>query len=426
MKKYLSFILLLIVFTSCQKLVEEFKDHKNGNGKKEDILYFQTNDYRENQNALLAYYRAADGKLKQFGGPIYTKGSGVGNPEQILGPLDSDYELRISSDGRFLLTVNSGSNTIAVFSIKSNGGLDHVPGSPFPSGGQTPVSIDVSGNKVFVVNKSQDPLHPITQAPNYATFTMDGNGKLTFISKYETTPGTSPTQNLVTRDQKFLFGDDFLGFMLMPPVGTLRSFKIGESGSLSPVAGTPYFVPGNQTGMNGALGLWQHPTANILYVGFPLLGQVASYAIDPNSGALVQQSTAPAGKAACWIRTNKAGTRMYVLNSGENTVSVYNSSNPAFPVSIQKLTLKQSGPLYIVPGLGEFTTSEPFSLVFSTNEKILYIVNQHTNKDFSIGNYNYLHHLEVSEDGLLSEVSEPIQIPVSNTVRPKGSVIVNR
>jgi 6-phosphogluconolactonase (cycloisomerase 2 family) len=420
MKKIILSGILATLLFSCKK------DQKEDNNK--DILYIQTNDFRENQNAVLAYHYVKGGKLQQFGGPFYTNGSGVGNPEQILGPLDSDYELRVSADGKFLLTVNSGSNTIAVFSIKSNGSLEHVAGSPFPSGGQTPVSIDVSGNYVFVVNKSQDPLHETTQAPNYSTFTIDGNGKLTPVpgAKFSTTPGTSPTQNLVSKNKKFLFGDDFLGFMLKSPVGTLRSFNISNSGVLTPVAGTPYFVTGNATGMNGAFGLWEHPVANVLYVGYPLLAQVAAYTINESTGALTLQSTAPAGKAACWIRTNKSGSRMYVLNSGENTVTVYNSTNASSPSLLQKFLLKESGPLYTVPGLGELTTSEPFSLAFSTDEKILYIVNQHTNKDFSIGNYNYLHYLDVSDNGLLSETSIPIQIPVPNTVRPKGSVVISR
>lgn len=63
-------------------------------------------------------------------------------------------------------------------------------------------------------------------------------------------------------------------------------------------------------------------------------------------------------------------------------------------------------------------------MALSTSEKILYIVNQHTNKDFSIGNYNYLHYLDVNNDGTLTEESDPVQIPVPNTVRPKGSAVV--
>jgi len=397
------------------------------NPKQYDVVYMQTNDFRDNQNAVLAYRDNGNGELMPLAGsPFYTKGSGVGNPEQIIGPLDSDYELRITQDKKFLLTVNSGSNTIAVFSIKSNGSLEHVPGSPFASGGQTPVSIDVAENYVFVVNKSQDPLHVTKQAPNYAAFIMNDQGALTPVpgGLYETTPGTSPGMALISRDKKFLFGYDFLGFMLNPPVGTLRSFNLYEPNPAVP--GTPYFVPGNAEGKNGALGLWQHPKDDILYVGFPLLKQVGIYGVNPSSGALSFKSAVPAGAAACWIRTNKSGNRMYVLNSGDNTVQVYNTSNSSSPVVMQVLELKQSGPVYMIPGVGDFKTSEPFSLALSTSEKFLYIVNQHTNKDFSIGNFNYLHLLKVSDDGMLTEVSEPLQLPVPNTVRPKGSAVIRR
>lgn len=412
-------IAMLALVSSCKKIDDHPKHY--------DVLYLQTNDFHENKNAVLAYRDDGYGELKPLAGsPFYTKGSGVGNPKQILGPLDSDYEVRITHDGKFLLTVNSGSNTIAVFSIKSNGGLEHVPGSPFPSGGQTPVSIDVAENYVFVVNKSQDPLHTTKQAPNYAAFTINGQGVLTPVPGgiFETTPGSSPGMALVSRDKRFLFGYDFLGFMLNPPVGTLRSFNLYEAEPA--VAGTPYFVPGNAEGKNGALGLWQHPKDDILYVGFPLLAQVGIYGINPTTGALTLKSTAPAGKAACWIRTNKAGNRMYVLNSGDNTVQVYNTSNSSAPAVMQVLELKKSGPSYMIPGVGEFKTSEPFSLALSTSEKFLYIVNQHTNEDFSIGNFNYLHHLKILDDGRVSEMSDPIQLPVPNTVRPKGSAVIKR
>ncbi|GAB3227584.1 hypothetical protein GCM10027423_64540 [Spirosoma arcticum] len=400
-------------------------DHRDPTGRA-DILYVQTNNFQNNQNAVLAYRDQGNGKLEPLAGsPFLTNGSGVGNPEQLLGPLDSDYEVRVSSDGQYLLAVNSGSNTIAVFSIKATGALEHVAGSPFPSNGQTPVGIDVSGNFVFVLNKSQDPLHPTPQLPNYATFTIDAGGKLTPVAgaKVETTAGTSPSNALISRDGKFLFGTDFLGFMLMPPVGTLRSFTINANGTLTAVAGTPYVVPG----MDGtALGLWQHPSGSVLYVGNPLQGKVGVYAINATTGALSLQTSVPAGKAACWIRTNKAGDHMYVLNSGDNTVQVYNSSSPIAPISIQTLELKNSGPSYAGPGGALFKTSEPFSLVFSSSETILYVVNQHTNKDFSIGNYNYLHTLKIAANGTLTEDTEPLQLPVPNTVRPKGSVIINR
>ncbi len=414
-----------LFLTSCH-------DHDETNPN-DDILYFQTNEYNGNQNAILAYkHNPANGQLEQISGsPFATNGSGLGNPMQLLGPADSDLELTKSSDGKYLLTVNSGSNTIAVFDIHSNGTLSHVAGSPFNSGGETPVSISVSGNYVYVVNKSQNPLDPTTTPPNYSVFTIDGNGTLTLVAgengKFETTPGSSPSQALVSKDGSHLFGDDFLAFMLSPAEGTLRSFDIGNDGTITPVAGTPYMLPqGPMPPDNGNLGLWQHPNGEVLYTGLPVQGKLAVFSINNNTGALSLQNTVPAGKAACWIRTNRTGDRTYVLNSGDNAIQVYNTSDPLNPVSLQTHTLKNSGPEYADPNGVIFKTSQPFSLVLSSNERKIYTINQHTNPDFSIGNYNYIHTLEVANNGTVSEPSEPVQIPVANTVRPKGSLIINR
>jgi 6-phosphogluconolactonase (cycloisomerase 2 family) len=422
---FLLSVLLALFFPSC----DNDDDNNNNNGDSYDVLYVQTNDFNGNQNAVLAYRTNDDGTLTQLtGSPFATNGSGVGNPAQILGPSDSDYELRRSADGNFLLVVNSGSNTIAVFDIADDGTLSHVSGSPFPSGGETPVSIDVYGDNVFVVNKSQNPVTATTTAPNYAVFHINSSGQLTAVSdgKFETTPGSSPANGLVSRNGDFLFGTDFLGFMLPAPVGTLRSFEIGSSGTLTAVADTPYTLPlGAMPPDNGALGLWEHPSADILYVGIPVQGKVGVFNIDQSTGALSLQTTVAAGKAACWIRTNDSGNRMYVLNSGDNTVQVYDSSNASAPTSIQVLELKNSGPTYPGPGGVPFKTSEAFSLHFSTDENTLYVVSQHTNPDFTIGNFNYLHKLEVSDNGMLTESGEAIQLPVANTLRPKGTVVIN-
>ena len=388
----------------------------------DEIVYVQTNNFAENQNAILAYKNSGDGKLMPLtGSPFLTGGTGLGNPNQILGPADSDNQILITADKKFLLVTNAGSNNITVFSIQANGSLVPVAGSPFPSGGQTPSSIGASGSYIYVVNKSQDPLHTITQAPNYTALMIDAGGKLTLIpgATFETTPGSSPAQALVSRDRKFLFGADFLGFMLNPARGTLRSFVINTSPVITQVAGTPYTIPNG----GGALGLWQHPTENILYAGFPTQNKFGIYTIDPSSGALSFKSSVSAGPAACWIRTNKAGSRLYTLNSAENSISVFNTENPLSPVSLDKFSLKNSGPL-IPNGMGGFsTTSEDFSFEFSGDEKFLYVLCQHTNQDFTIGNYNYFHVLSVAPDGRLSEPGEPLQMPVAANVRPQGIAV---
>ncbi len=407
-----------LLFASCQKV----NGHLPGNKIDADVIYLETNDFSNQNNALLAYVNTGDGNLVPLhGSPFYTNGEGVGNLMQKLGPEDADTQLKFTSDGKFLLAINPGTNTIAVFTIGADGWLTPVAGSPFCSGGQTPSSIDIKGKYVFVVNKSTDFSHPITQAPNYTTFTIDNEGKLTPVagSTFTTIVGSSPSQALVSNDGKFLFGADFLSFTLMPPVGTVRSFRIHD-GLLSPVWGTPYALP---AGDGGALGLWQNPHSNTLYVGFPVVAKVGVYNINTNTGELSFQTAVNAGAAACWVRTNKKGDRLYVLNSAENSVGIYNTSVASSPVYLGKLTLKYSGPSYD-PGNGAmFTTSQDFSLNFSPNEKYLYVVSQYTNPDFTVGDFNYLHALSVDEDGMLQETIEPAQLPVPATQRPQGVAV---
>jgi 6-phosphogluconolactonase (cycloisomerase 2 family) len=396
------------------------KNH-GGQNVEGDIVYLESNGYGDNENSILAYYDDGTGQLKPLlGSPFKTGGAGLGNPQQILGPDDQETPLVFSNDKKYLFAVNPGSNTIAAFKIDVHGRLQAVNGSPFASGGQTPQSLSVAGNYLYVANKSQDPLHNITTLPNYSVFKIGGNGSLTPLPGgiIETTEGVSPAQVLVSKTRKFAFASDFLGFMAKTPVGTLRSFTIGSNGILAPVPGTPYFIPG----AGGALGLWEHPSADVLYVGFPLQAKVGVYNINASNGALSFQTAVDAGPAACWLRTNSSGKYLYSLNSGENTISVFNTSSAASPIAIQKFTQKQSGPLYGNGSGAMFTTSQPFGLGFSKSEKYLYVVNQHTSTDFS-SNFNYLHVLKVAADGQLSEPTEPIQLPVNSKIRPQGIAV---
>jgi 6-phosphogluconolactonase (cycloisomerase 2 family) len=419
-----SILLVCLAFMpSCKKDDDDNNNNNNnnngGSNGEAEVIYLQTNDPAG--NAILAYRHTGDGNLTQISGsPFSTGGNGVGNPNQVLGPDDSDQQLFLTADHKFLLTVNAGSNSIAVFNVSGDGSLSAVAGSPFPSGGETPVSVYVSENYVYVVNKSQNPLVPVTTDPNYTVFTLASNGALTPVagSAVATTPGSSPAQALISVDKKFLFGADFLGFQLMPAVGTLRSFTVDSGGMITPVAGTPYMIPG----MGGALGLWQHPSANVLYVGFPLQAKVGIYNINTASGALTFLSTVNAGPAACWLRTTKSGNYLYSLNSGNNSITAYNSSSATTPVIIDSIALKLPGPIYMNMGL-PFTSSEGFAFDISPTNKYMYVVSQHTNPDFSIGNYNYLHFLTIGTNGTLDEPGAPIQLPVPNTVRPQGMVV---
>ncbi len=49
------------------------------------------------------------------------------------------------------LVTNQGSDSIAVFKIQPNGGLQAVTGSPFPSGGMAPRSLGLSGSTLSLL-----------------------------------------------------------------------------------------------------------------------------------------------------------------------------------------------------------------------------------------------------------------------------------
>jgi 6-phosphogluconolactonase (cycloisomerase 2 family) len=374
------------------------------------VVYVTSNDYHDNANAVLAYRRKADGTLTPLpGSPFFTHGAGLGNPKQVLGPDDTDDPLVVSDDGRLLFAVNGGSNTVAVFSINPDGSLEAVPGSPFPSGGQTPCSIAISGRFVFVANKAFDPLHTITQQPNYTVFEVDDAGRLSKLpgGTIEVPSGSSPSQVLLSNDHRFLFATDFLAFMLPSeePIGTLISFDLHGDHGFALAPGAPYVLP---KGDGGALGLATNPRSNqTLYVGFPVAGAFGVYDIDPSTGVLNFVTQVAGGPATCWLRTNSIGTRLYTLNSGENAVGVYNTDQPDAPTFINKLVLKDS------------KNSADFSLGFSPDEGTLYVVSQNVDTTFAANN-NWLHVLKVAVDGTLSEPGEPLLLPVPNDVRPQG------
>jgi len=381
------------------------------------IVYVLSNDYHDNANAVLAYRRKPDGTMVPLpGSPFLTHGAGLGNPTEALGPDDTDDPMIISPDGEYLLAVNGGSNSIAVFSIRADGSLTPVQGSPFPSGGQTPCSIAIDGHIAYVANKSFDPLHTITQLPNYVSFTIDGAGRLRQVpgGKVEVPAGSAPSQVLLSKDHRHLFATDFLAFMLSSeePLGTLVSFDLEGTGAFKQAPGSPYVLP---SGDGGALGLAESPRANVLYAGFPVAGSVGVYNVDGSTGVLSLVNTVSSGAAACWLRTNSNGTRLYVLNSGENSVGVFDIVNPTAPVPLGKLVLKNSG------GSGKSLASGDFALNFSPKGDILYVVSQDIDPAAG-GDYNYLHSLAVAADGTVSEPGEPLSLPVAADVRPLGVV----
>jgi hypothetical protein len=165
------------------------------------LVYVESNISTPGGNSILAFRRDADGRLSPLpGSPFLTGGTGVVDPSLKLGPFDSDQNVIANPEHTLLFAVNSGSNSVAVFHIESDGSLVAVNGSPFPSGGVNPVSVGLAGNILVVVNKNEDPKQDTTHSlPNYTSFRVTPEGKLIPVphSEVPVTAGSSPSQALV-------------------------------------------------------------------------------------------------------------------------------------------------------------------------------------------------------------------------------------
>ncbi len=369
------------------------------------VVYVESNVDKAPGNQILAYKRDASGALTPLkGSPFSTGGAGIA-PSFALGPYDSDQEIITNPDQTLLFATNGGSDSIAVFRFDEDGGLIPVAGSPFPSGGSNPVGLALSGNKLVVVNQDNDPGHPGRFVPNYATLHVGPSGALRPFrgASVPLDLGSNPTQALIPNtDSSVVFGCEFLG-------GVLRSFRLNGRGHLTQVDAQP--LPPDEFAASGApplpLGLWAHPRRRLLYVGFVTINRLGVYEYDDEGNFAFIRSVPNSGQALCWIRSNKAGTRLYTSNTADSSVSVYDTSkDPSDPIEIQRVVLKGQ--------------SNAYQITLDPAEEFFYVVTQRNAASLP-GSANALHVLKINPDGKLAEVrTSPTILPVPAANRPQG------
>jgi len=371
-----------------------------------DVIYLESNS--TGGNAIFAY------RFDFTSSPVLLSttpagGIGVFDPTFALGPFDSDQNLIENASGSMLFAVNSGSNSIAVFNIDGDGTLAAVNGSPFPSGGSDPVSVGLKGDTLLIVNKDQDPSQNASLVlPNYTTFTVRPDGKLTPVpgSTVSVAYGSSPSQSLIGSVGSVAFGADFLG-------GLLQSFSIDPLGHLQ--QNLPQALPSNIfTGLTGGhqpLGMRTHPFLPILYVDITPVSKVAVYTYDLLGHLNFVRAVGDSGAAPCWAVVNHAGTRLFVTNTGDNSVTVYSLADPLNPVEVQNFLMDN-------------TTGAVFSTVIDHTDTWLYVSSEESNASSPSG--NAFHALKIGGDGTLTEPFPPTVLPPSTgggPVRAQGIAV---
>jgi 6-phosphogluconolactonase len=249
-------------------------------------------------NAVIMFSKDNHGALTMVGS-FPTGGNGglrSGPPD----PLKSQGSLMLTQDGKWLLAVNAGSNSVSVFQVKDNG-LNLI--GTTPSGGLFPVSLTISGDEVFVLNGS---------TPNITGFNLSNKGVLTPIAG-STAVLPSGGSYLYTQ-----VGFDNSGKWLVVS-------DLGDSMILASAV--------NPSGVPGA---WQtSPSSGPAPFGFIFDARdyllvvqagnsaVSSYRVLSN-GMLspIVEAFNPTTSTACWIVEDQSNN-VYTTNPGSNTISSF-------------------------------------------------------------------------------------------------------
>lgn len=268
------------------------------------------NDNTAGSNTIAGFDRHADGSLTPLpGSPFNAGGAGRGVVTPSQGALQS------SSDGRYLLAVDAGSNQISVLSIEHDGTLRLVEDSPTASGGIEPVSIAVHGRLVYVAN-----LGDSTHDANYTGFTLNPGGHLTPIedSTVSLPIGSQPGDVLFNATGTRLVGTRVA-------TSLIDSFAVGEDGRLLAAPGSPFVAP--IAGPFGSAFRPEHPDQLFVSLahGGKLLGAISAYHDAPD-GTLTAIGASPYPDfqtAPCWVAISPNGSYLFAVNTASASISSY-------------------------------------------------------------------------------------------------------
>src|SRR5262249_50165516 len=116
------------------------------------------------------------------------------------------------------------------------------------------------------------------------------------------------------------------------------------------------------------------------------------------------------------------GQRLYVANTGTDSVAVYSLADPLHPVQIQEFALGGPRALNGDPGSPRALV---FEIALDPTGRFLYAVTQSSDPSFPQG--NQLHTLKVGRDGTLTEPNGPVIFPQSDVpanAHPQGVAVV--
>jgi hypothetical protein len=279
-------------------------------------------------NTIDGFARHADGSLTPLAGsPFSAGGAGLGSG------LASQGAIQVTSDGRYLLAVDAGSNQISVLRVTANG-VPVLVGQPVFSGGIKPVSVAVSPfGLVYVANQGNG-------GSGYSGFRLHRDGSLT--------PIAGSTINVPDGSG---LGDVFFNAFGNHLIGTrtgtslIDSFVVLPGGHLLAAHGSPFTGQGL-----GQLGAEFSPASpSQLFVSNAHngtdLGTVSAYR-DGLFGRLSPIGSSPYADgqtAPCWVEISHDGKYLFTVNTGSGNISSYSINRDGSLVLIGSFAIKGGG-----------------------------------------------------------------------------------
>ncbi len=274
------------------------------------LRHVYVNNNTAGRNTIAGFDRHSDGSLTTLeGSPFDAGGAGTGSPFGSAGGL------QLTTDGKYLLATDPGSNEISVLKIKSDGSLKLVEVDP--SNGRTPVSIATRSSLVYVANTGAG-------GSNYTGFRLNAGGHLTPIadSTFALPDNAFPGDVLISAD-----GERLVATRVGPNAGPsyLDGFRIGRDGRLTASAGSPFAAQ-----RIGPFGSSFSPTnANQLFVSNAHDGagngsvSVYDVAADGTLTAISGSPFADGQTAPCWVAVSPDGKVLFAINTGSSSISRY-------------------------------------------------------------------------------------------------------
>jgi 6-phosphogluconolactonase (cycloisomerase 2 family) len=309
-------------------------------------------------NSVAVYHRFPDGSLAPAG-LVPTGGTGTGSG------LGNQGGLILSEQGNRLLAVNAGSNQVSVFAV-AGGGL--VLTDVEPSGGDTPASVTLHGDLVYVLNTGG--------VGNITGFKLSPDGRLAPLAG-----STRPLSDSGTGPAQIAFSPS--GDMLVvteKATSRIDTYLVGEDG----LAAGPNAQPSVGTTPFGfAFGKRDVLLVSEAFGGAPDASALSSYRLAADGSLQVISASVPTTEtAACWVAVPNSGRLAFTSNTGSGSVSGFE--------------VRPDGGLSRLDADGRTgvtgPNSSPIDMAFSRDSRFLYVLSAgtHAIAAFSLGPHGSL------------------------------------